>query len=453
MNDQLASIIIRTKDEEEWVGRCLDMVKKQTHSNYEIIIVDTGSTDGTLDIVKKYPECKLIQYNEDYMPGKALNYGCKEAVGEYMVFISAHCIPVNSVWLEHLLKDLEDPHVAGVYGKQEPMEDTNPFDQRDLILTFGLDKKVQWKDPFFHNANSAIRSQLWKELPFNEELTNIEDRIWAANMQKRGFCLVYEPEARVLHHHGIHQTGNKIRCAGVNRIMEDLHSYIEQEEQNNGNIEKNKIHTVIPFSQKINKRLSFEQVAKLYTALVEDLRGISNIDAIYLLSDCERLIEFSQKNFSNIIIPYTRHDDSHETLVGVLQHFIENQKIHGNDSILVTELIYLATNRTKYFTELCKQYNESNKQSGIWVSKKFNSFFKKICGDYYRLDENIGGLKGYRNPFFETEDAFGRIFHAQNIRNGYFHSKDILLIEKSDEDLAVKVDKDELIASFKNINI
>ena len=68
--------------------------------------------------------------------------------------------------------------VAGVYGRQQPMSFSSDNDKRDLVTVFGLDKKTQKKDPFFHNANSMFRRDIWNEIPFDEEVTNIEDRVW-----------------------------------------------------------------------------------------------------------------------------------------------------------------------------------------------------------------------------------------------------------------------------------
>ena len=68
---------------------------------------------------------------------------------------------MNNSWLKNFIKHLSDNKVAGVYGRQEPLSYSSDYDKRDLITVFGLDKKIQIKDPFFHNANSALRST-WK---------------------------------------------------------------------------------------------------------------------------------------------------------------------------------------------------------------------------------------------------------------------------------------------------
>ena len=137
------SIIIRTKNEERWINLCLDSIFKQTYKNFEVIIVDNYSSDQTIKKLKKYKIKKIIKIKK-FFPGKALNLGINQSNAEFIVCISAHCIPVNSVWLINLVKTIsENTKYAGVYGRQQPMQFTSISDQRDLLISFGLDKKVQ----------------------------------------------------------------------------------------------------------------------------------------------------------------------------------------------------------------------------------------------------------------------------------------------------------------------
>lgn len=223
MNQPLVSIIIRTKDEEDWVARTLSAVESQTYRNYEIFVVDSGSTDRTLELVKNFP-CTILTYDAlSYRPGAALNTGIRASRGELLVLLSAHAVPTDTTWLETLVRTIsEDPQTAGVYGRQLPLPESSAFDKRDLIITFGPEKKIQRKDSFFHNANSIIRRDVWKHIPFDEQATNIEDRIWTKAVQEAGYVVVYEPEARVYHHHGIHQYGNTSRAETTVTILEQL---------------------------------------------------------------------------------------------------------------------------------------------------------------------------------------------------------------------------------------
>ena len=218
-----ASIIVRTKNEERWIAQCLSAIEKQSYKNREVILVDNDSSDKTVQIASNF-DVKHVNYTSEdgFKPGRAINLGIEASDGEFIVIISGHCIPTNDKWLETLIANIEDDEIAGVYGRQEPLSFTSNLDKRDLAITFGLDKKIQVKDPFFHNANSAISRSIWEKFPFDNECTNIEDRIWGLEMISAGKKIVYEPEASVFHHHGIHHGQNEDRANNIVRIMESL---------------------------------------------------------------------------------------------------------------------------------------------------------------------------------------------------------------------------------------
>lgn len=216
--DKLVSIIIRTKNEERWIRFCLERILDQSYKNFEIVIVDNLSTDGTLDIARQF-DITIVEIDE-FLPGKAINLGIERSTGDYIVCLSAHCIPVSNDWLKNLIRELDDESVAGVYGRQEPLSFSSPIDKRDLAMVFGLDKKVQKKDPLFHNANSAFRRSIWDQFPFDATVTNIEDRLWGKQVIDSDYTLIYEPAASVYHWHGIHHELDKERAEKIVSIME-----------------------------------------------------------------------------------------------------------------------------------------------------------------------------------------------------------------------------------------
>ena len=219
----LVSIIIRTKNEERWIDHCLSAIETQTLRDYEIILVDNNSEDRSVTVAQKYTE-KIINVTEFY-PGKAINEGIRASLGKYLVIISGHCIPKNNVWLEKLIEPLVNDQtglIAGVYGRQEPLSSSSPLDKRDLTVVFGLDERTQEKDSFFHNANSALSKSMWEKFPFDEKTTNIEDRMWGAEVIKNGFRIHYTPHASVYHYHGINQGGKLDRAQKIVNIIENL---------------------------------------------------------------------------------------------------------------------------------------------------------------------------------------------------------------------------------------
>ena len=216
----MISIVIRTKNEERWIGRCLSAISMQNYPEFEIIVVDNDSTDGTLDIVNGF-SCKLVTIgDEDFTFGRSLNWGINSAQGEHVAIISGHCVPVNDRWLLTLMSAFTNENTVGVYGRQVPLPDTAADDKRDLWTTFGIEQRRQLTDFFFHNANSIIRRDVWQEVPFDEEISGVEDREWARIVLGKGYEIAYEPAGLVHHYHGIHHGRNLERSVRVAKVIE-----------------------------------------------------------------------------------------------------------------------------------------------------------------------------------------------------------------------------------------
>jgi rhamnosyltransferase len=201
MSGPLVSIIIRCFNEEEHIGRLLSGIYEQSIKDIEVIIVDSGSTDSTLSIAKRFPVVILSISPETFSFGRALNMGCLKAKGEYLVFASAHVYPSRRSWLEYLISPFTDPKVALTYGKQRG-NDTTKYSEHMIFARWFPDapKPVQ-KTPFCNNANAAIRKSVWEEMPYNEDLTGLEDLDWAKRAIRKGYYLSYASEAEVIHVH------------------------------------------------------------------------------------------------------------------------------------------------------------------------------------------------------------------------------------------------------------
>lgn len=195
------SVIIRCHNEERHIGRLLSGVLRQTVGDVEIIVVDSGSTDATLSIVAQYPARVVRIPQDEFSFGRALNIGCGAARSPLLVFASAHVYPVYEDWLETLLAPFADPTVALVYGKQRGEDRTRFSEHRVFARWFG-DHSVEDQDhPFCNNANAAVRRSVWSALPFDEDLTGLEDIDWAQRVRRQGHKIVYSAEAEIIHVH------------------------------------------------------------------------------------------------------------------------------------------------------------------------------------------------------------------------------------------------------------
>jgi rhamnosyltransferase len=197
------TILIRTKNEEKFIGQTLDILYSQTYKNIEVLIVDSGSTDKTLQIVRKYP---IIIYEikpEEFTWGYALNYGFQRAKGLYIICLSAHSLPLSVDWLEIMISNFKDENVAAVMSNTLPWPDCNPFDRRGLLKKFNMHKKeLKPGPPFvFGNVSSAIRREVWEKIQFDETLSYCEDDDWMRKAIKMNYKVIYEPEAKVYHSH------------------------------------------------------------------------------------------------------------------------------------------------------------------------------------------------------------------------------------------------------------
>ena len=269
------SIIVRTKNEERWIGSCLEAVSRQTRQDFEVILVDNASTDKTVDKARQY-DVKLVTVDK-FRPGDAINRGIEASTGEIIVCLSGHCIPVNEHWLENLVADLDDDSVGGVYGRQEPLAFSSDLDKRDLLITFGLDRRVQVKDSFFHNANSAFRRSTWERFPFDEQVTNIEDRIWASEIIKAGFSIVYEPSASVYHHHGIHHHADPVRAQNIINIIESYGPAETRSSQNKIDVGSLNVVAIIPVRE---EGLTVLAGKPLYQYAIEHATKANNISTV-----------------------------------------------------------------------------------------------------------------------------------------------------------------------------
>ena len=196
-----ASVVIRALNEERHIGRLLAGLGHQTVQPDEIILVDSGSTDATVDIAEHYG-CKVVRIpKEQFSFGRALNWGCEAASGELLFFLSAHVYPVYDTYIEHMLAPFERPETAVVYGRQVGDRRTKYSESRVMLKWFPEESMWDQGHPFSNNANAAVRRDVWAELRYDEELTGLEDLEFADRAIGKGYAVAYVAEAPVVHVH------------------------------------------------------------------------------------------------------------------------------------------------------------------------------------------------------------------------------------------------------------
>lgn len=202
MDGQTASIVVRCYNEREYIGRLLHGIEQQTWADVEVILVDSGSTDGTLDVAAEYDVDEIVYIDPDeFSFGRALNYGCEAASGEFCVFASAHVYPTRRDWLRRLLAPFDDENIALTYGKQRGNEVTT-YSERQVFQQWFPEQSIhEQQSPFCNNANAAIRRDVWESIPYDEGLPGLEDIDWARRAQRAGYEISYVSEAEIIHVH------------------------------------------------------------------------------------------------------------------------------------------------------------------------------------------------------------------------------------------------------------
>lgn len=418
------SIIIRTFNEEKWIGLCLEAVFKQSCKDFEIIIIDNNSTDQTVKKAKSYDV--NIYTLDDFLPGKSINFGITKSTGEFIVCLSAHCIPVNDSWLSNLLHNFDNDKVAGVYGRQEPMAFTPDTDKRDLITVFGLDKKVQKKDSFFHNANSMIRKNIWDKTPFDEKTTNIEDRLWAKEVLSEGYEIIYEPEARVYHYHGIHQNQNQERCTNVVRILEGLSDIDNQPDQMDLN--NLKIVALIP----VRGEVLYLNGVPLLEYTIKSAKESKYIQQVIVLTDSEEHAEIARKY--GAVVPFLREQSLSEDQVDlehVYQYSMNKLEEKGvMADIVVTMEITFPFRPEGFIDQLIIRLVNDGQDSIIAARAEFESCWVKDGDSIKRIDEGFIPRK-YKDSIYIGIKGLGCATHPVFLREGHLLGQKVGILEIS----------------------
>ncbi len=231
-HNQKVSIIIITYNQKAFLEKSLPIVFSQDYSDYEVVVVDSGSTDGSFELYKKYP-IKVVKYigsvGRNFNYATAFNLAVGNSTGDIYVRLSGDVIPVGDNWLEELITPFQDSGVAGVYSHQVHNKDS---DLHHKLLSFFIFSP--YREHFaklapglmFWGASAAIRKSCYEEVPFSEKQRRGEDSLWSIEMAKRGYKTFYASKSQVIHNHHKEDSETVVAIAGsLKRFLQMYPSY------------------------------------------------------------------------------------------------------------------------------------------------------------------------------------------------------------------------------------
>ena len=215
-----ASVLIPTYNAGTEFEEVLEAVSEQkTDFGYELLLVDSGSTDGTPELARRYGARVIPIPKREFTHGGARNLGISKARGGYVAMTVQDAVPADENWLGALVGDMAaDDRVAGVYSRQIPRPDCNPFTRFALEQHFTnrparheqeieslehyelLEPMQKLETIAFDDVSSCIRRSVWEEHPFRP-VSFGEDLDWSERIIKAGYKIVYEPGSAVVHSH------------------------------------------------------------------------------------------------------------------------------------------------------------------------------------------------------------------------------------------------------------
>ena len=213
------SVLVRCKNESEWLPFLFDSLKAQQKIYLQtVLVLDNQSYDSPRSLCNLYPSLplKFCDYHNAYLPGEMLNHGINLLLNDsdpgYILIISAHCFLKSSHSVYNLIDAIASTDkYRCAYGRQIPMSNSDSQAIRDLSLIYTKEPKIINSAASFNNAFSVIKSLAFSDHLFDPKVANLEDMIWAHDEIQLGYGIQYVPSAEAVHYHGPHHSNSLSR--------------------------------------------------------------------------------------------------------------------------------------------------------------------------------------------------------------------------------------------------
>ncbi len=198
------SVVMRSFNEAWAIGDTIEQLFNQDFDGeIELIVIDSGSSDGSIEIIKKSGRAQLIQIPlGTYVPGVVLNQGAREASHDWIVYLNADATPVGKDWLVNLLKPcVDNPKFGAAFSRQIPRPDCQAVFAHDYHRCFGSERESKDWDHFFSMVSSVTHRSVLAKVPIREDLQYAEDDEWTRRLVQSGYEIPYAIESVAMHSH------------------------------------------------------------------------------------------------------------------------------------------------------------------------------------------------------------------------------------------------------------
>ncbi|MBA3685995.1 MAG: glycosyltransferase family 2 protein, partial [Planctomycetes bacterium] len=192
------AVIMRSRNSDWVIHQALASLASQRFASYELLVVDSGSTDRTLAMVAEH-RCRLIQIpGARYQPGPVLNDAIAATQADQLVFWNSDCVALHDGVLGMLVDALAGADAA--FARQVPRPDAHGWVRRDYAKSFpGSGEAPPWMA--LSLVCSSMRRSAWIDHPFYAEAWASEDTEWGVWARSSGRRVAYRADALVMHSH------------------------------------------------------------------------------------------------------------------------------------------------------------------------------------------------------------------------------------------------------------
>lgn len=209
------SIAILAKNERRNLEQSLPRILDQKgHAAAELLVVDSGSTDGTVEVVRSFGErdrrVRLLEITpESFHHARTRNEAVSAIAGRYVVFLGGDAIPMNDDWLASLVRPVLEGRVMAAYGRQVPLANADAANRCRIQFNYGLESLVKSADGrlstkdryFFSTVSCCVDRERVAEPFFDESFSVNEDATLACRIIDGGGKIAYCASSVVLHSH------------------------------------------------------------------------------------------------------------------------------------------------------------------------------------------------------------------------------------------------------------